>query len=319
LATSNNPAGAVAGDSGVPAASAAPDADALTALLAKSGAENFPVASRVLPKALRRDLFALYGFARLVDDVGDQSPDTVADAAEADRRLRMLDDVATELDLIWTAEPTWPVMRRLAVTVRAHRIPPEPFHALIEANRIDQRVATYQTYAELDDYCSYSANPVGQVVLYIADAATPERIALSDRICTALQLFEHSQDVAEDHRRGRVYLPAEELTKSGLDPADLHGELTARQASAELRAAVRGMVERAEQLLEAGLPLVPTLRGFTRWAVAGYAAGGRATARALRHADYDVLAAVPKPSRWRTLAGTARLAVRRGGSGGGAV
>jgi squalene synthase HpnC len=277
--------------------------DALAALLAKSQNENFPVASRVLPRALRRDLMALYGFARLVDDAGDENG-TIG----VDERLRLLDAIEAELDLIWSGEPTWPVLRTLATTVHAHAIPDEPFRRLIEANRIDQRVATYERYADLVEYCTYSADPVGRVVLYLTDSATPERVTLSDQVCTALQLLEHSQDVGEDHRRGRVYLPLEDLAAAGIDPAALDHELTAAHASPRLRQAVAALADRGRTLLADGAPLVGTLTGFARLAVAGYVAGGLATAHALRAADHDVLAGTPKPGRVRTLMGTVRLA-----------
>lgn len=286
--------------------------DRLAELIAKSGAENFPVASRVLPRALRRDLLAVYGFARMVDDAGDE--DTAVDSAQ---RLGMLDAVSAELDRVWTGEPEWPVMRRLAATVRAHDIPAEPFHKLIEANRIDQRVARYATMADLAEYCEYSANPVGAIVLYLGDRATPERLAWSDRVCTALQILEHTQDVGEDYGRGRVYLPREVLAAAGVTDDALDHELGASHTSPRLRVALTSMVDHARSLLDDGVPLVGTLRGFIRWAVAGYVAGGVATAAAIEKAGYDVLRATPRPSRGRTLAVTVRLAAGRGPARGG--
>lgn len=297
----------------IPGADATPAGrDRLAELIEKSGAENFPVASRILPRALRRDLLAVYGFARMVDDAGDE--DAAIDEAE---RLNMLDGVSAELDRIWTGEPEWPVMRRLAETVRAHDIPPEPFRKLIEANRIDQRVARYASMADLAEYCEYSANPVGAIVLYIGDRATPERLAWSDRVCTALQILEHTQDVGEDYRRGRVYVPREVLAAAGVTDDVLDAELQATHTSPRLRVALRGMVDHARSLLDDGVPLVGTLRGFIRWAVAGYVAGGIATAYAIEHAEYDVLRTTPRPSRRRTLAVTLRLAAGRGPARGG--
>src|SRR3954462_1340160 len=112
-------------------------------------------------------------------------------------------------------------MQRLLPTVRAHAIPPDPFRRLIEANRRDQEVKRYATFDELRDYCRLSADPVGHLVLYVFDSATPERMELSDRICTALQIVEHLQDVTEDLSRGRVYLPQEDLRRLGCGDEDL--------------------------------------------------------------------------------------------------
>jgi len=177
-------------------------------------------------------------------------------------------------------------------------VPAGPLHALIQANRQDQQVTRYATYAELARYCELSANPVGQVVLYIFGAATPERIAASDSICTALQLAEHWQDVAEDLGMGRIYLPAEDLDRFGCTEADL-AEPTAGPA---VRRLMRFEVDRAAALLDAGAPLVGTLRGAARLSVAGYLGGGRAALAALRQHRYDVLNGTHKPRKPRLVA-----------------
>ena len=160
-------------------------------------------------------------------------------------------------------------MRRLAPTVRALALPREPFVRLIEANRRDQRQAVYATFGELAAYCDLSANPVGELVLHVFGVATPARIAMSDDVCTALQLLEHWQDVQEDWARGRVYLPAEDLERFGVPPGQTTEELLAFE------------IERARTLLDRGAPLVGTLRGRARLAVAGYVGGGRAGLDAL--------------------------------------
>ena len=167
--------------------------------------ENFRVASRALPAALRSDLYALYGFARLVDDLGDE--------ARGDRAA-LLDWLEGDLDALYAGRPRHELMRRLQPTVLAHSIPPDPFRRLIAANRQDQEVASYETFDELVGYCRLSADPVGHLVLYVFDSATPERMVLADRICTALQVVEHIQDVGEDLARGRVYLPQEDMRAS---------------------------------------------------------------------------------------------------------
>ena len=236
-----------------------------SAVLERAGTENFSVASLVLGRETRDHLLAIYGFARLVDQLGDD--------VDGDR-LAQLDWLEQELDRVYTGEPEHAIMRRLVPTVRALSLPREPFVRLIEANRRDQRQARYATFDELVDYCDLSANPVGELVLHIFRAATPARIAQSNDVCTALQLLEHWQDVYEDYERGRVYLPAEDLDRFGVSPGSFEGEAYARLLAFE--------IERARALLDAGAPLVGTLRGRARFAVAGYVGGGRANLDALQ-------------------------------------
>src|ERR1700761_9149561 len=281
------------------------------AVAAKASAENFPVALRVLPRRYRAHLTALYGFARLVDDIGDEPlpglpADTPADMVTA-TRLHLLDEVQHEGEQIYHgAEPELDVLRDLARTVRDCAVPAQPLLDLIAANRQDQVVTRYETYQELEDYCRLSANPVGQVVLYIMGAATPERIAASDSICTALQVIEHTQDVAEDLAGGRIYLPRQDLSRFGVSEADL----ARPQAGPPVRDLLRFEADRAAELLDSGAPLVGTLRGAARIAIAGYVAGGRATLKAIAAGRYDVLSAVPRPGKTDTLALMASTYVR---------
>jgi squalene synthase HpnC len=267
------------------------------AVLAQARDENFPVALRVLPRAVRRDLLALYGFARLVDDLGDEAPGD---------RLAALDAVERELDRAFAGAAAHPILRALEPTIRAHDLRPEPFRALIEANRRDQRVARTTTWRELLDYCALSANPVGRLVLAVFGASTPGRDALSDSICSALQMIEHCQDVAEDARRDRVYIPREDLDAFACGEA----ELVLAPASPALRSVVAFEVARARALLRAGEPLLAELRGFARIAVAGFAAGGHAACDALERARFDVTSATVRPSRRGRVVWTLRLLVR---------
>ncbi|HLK76210.1 MAG TPA: squalene synthase HpnC [Streptosporangiaceae bacterium] len=274
-------------------------------VVANASGENFPVALRVLPAAHRRHLFALYGFARLTDDLGDQARE--AGQADADLRLRLLDEFDADVDRIYQGKtPQSPVMQRMAVTVAECHVPAQPLRDLIQANRQDQRVTRYRTYAELAQYCELSANPVGQIVLYIFGAATPERIKLSDYVCTALQLAEHWQDVAEDLANGRIYLPGEDLDRFGVTEADL----AVPSAGPAVRDLMRFETDRAAALLDQGAPLVGTLRGAARVAVAGYLAGGRAALAAIRGQRYDVLSATARPRKPRMLAELAKAYVR---------
>jgi squalene synthase HpnC len=256
------------------------------AVLDRAGGENFSVASLVLGRQRREHLLAVYGFARLVDQLGDE--------VEGDR-LGHLDWLEQDLDRVYGGEPLHPLMRRLASTVRACDLPRGPFVRLIDANRRDQETVAYATFDELLAYCDLSANPVGELVLHVFGFATADRVALSDRVCTALQLAEHWQDVAEDYRAGRIYLPAEDLERFGVAAADLR----APHAGQALRRLLGFEVERARELLDDGARLVGRLEGRARLAVAGYVGGGRAALDAIAAAHYDVLPGAPKAARRR--------------------
>jgi squalene synthase HpnC len=262
-----------------------PDAQAV---MSKSRLENFRVANPILPRALRADLYALYGFARLVDDIGDE--------AEGDR-LAMLDWLDAQVDALYAGRPDHELMQRLLPTVRAHAIPPDPFRRLIEANRRDQTVTRYRTFDELLDYCRLSADPVGHLVLYAFDSASPERMTLSDRVCSGLQIVEHLQDVAEDLERGRVYLPLEDMESYGCTVEDLGR----RPTPVGVRQVVAFEAMRARRLLDEGAPLARMLPWRAGLAVAGFVAGGRAALSAIERRDHDVLAGAPRASQARRL------------------
>jgi squalene synthase HpnC len=264
------------------------------------GQENFSVAARLLPASYRRHLLAVYVFARLVDDIGDEA---------TGNRITLLDKVSRDLDLIYAGRTPWHgMLSDLSITIQTCRIPREPFDALIAANRQDQFVHRYTSYPHLLEYCELSANPVGRLVLHVFGASTPDRIALSDKVCTALQILEHCQDVAEDLDRGRVYLPADDMERFGVGDADLK----APSANTAVRALVAFQTQRALRLLDDGTPLVGSLRGWGRLAIGGYLAGGIATAEAIAAADYDVLAGDVRPSKPTTLRHWAGLLAGRG-------
>ncbi|TWD29874.1 squalene synthase HpnC [Streptomyces sp. T12] len=278
------------------------------ATLDKAAAENFPVAPFFLPKAWRADLMAVYGFARLVDDIGDGDlapggADARAlgvPAERADDRLALLDALEADLHRLFVPagpRPRHPLMLRLEPTVRLRALTPEPFLGLIAANRQDQLVKRYETYDDLLAYCELSANPVGRLVLAVTGTATPERIRRSDAVCTALQIVEHLQDVAEDLGRDRIYLPAADMKLFHVTEADL----AAPTAGASVRALVAYQAERARDLLDEGAPLVSSVRGRLRLLLAGFVAGGRAAVRAIAAAEYDVLPGPPKPGKTQLL------------------
>ena len=259
------------------------------------GSENFPVVLKAVPAAPRAQLLAVYGFARLVDDIGDEF--------EGDR-LAALDWVEAELGRARTGSATHPVMVQLTPLLGELDVDDEPFLALIEANRVDQHKHRYQTQAELAEYCALSANPVGRLVLAVFGAATPERTALSDAVCTGLQLVEHLQDIGEDYtQKGRIYFPAEEMARFGVEEDDLG----AARASDPLRRLVAHQCDAARGLLSRGGPLVASLSGWAKVTVAGYVGGGMASLDAIAGAEHDVLRKLRTPSKIRTAAHVARL------------
>ncbi|MET9433874.1 squalene synthase HpnC [Streptomyces sp. NPDC006551] len=300
---------------------ARPDATS-RATLDKATDENFPVAPFFLPRAWRDDLMAVYGYARLVDDIGDgdlapggaDARHLGVDPERADDRLAMLDAFEADLARVFDSShgaPRHPLLRALRPTIQRCGLTPEPFLGLIEANRQDQLVRRYETYDELLAYCALSANPVGRLVLAITGTETPERVRRSDTVCTALQIVEHLQDVAEDLRRDRIYLPAEDLKRFHVTEDDL----ARPTGGASVRALIAFEAARARALLDDGTPLVGSVHGRLRLLLAGFTAGGHAALDAIAAAGFDVL---PRPPRATTAsvmrqAGTVLLRARREG------
>jgi squalene synthase HpnC len=245
--------------------------------------ENFPVASLLFPRRLRPHLRAIYGFARLVDILGDE--------VEGDR-LAALDELEREVDACYGGEPAWPVMRALEPTIREFSLPREPFLRLIEANRIDQRVSAYETWDDLREYCRHSADPVGRLVLGLLRLdCEPELVAASDDVCTGLQLVNFLQDVPRDLGLGRIYLPADDRRRFGVTVLD--------RQSPELTQLLRFEAERARELLAGGRLLQARIGGRVGRAVGLFARGGLAALDALEGARWDIFTQRPRPSRTR--------------------
>jgi squalene synthase HpnC len=261
---------------------------------ARAAGENFPVVSFLAPRWARPHLRAIYGFARLVDNLGDEA---------AGDRNALLDELERELD----GPPRTEVMRRVHETIAGRALPREPFARLIEANRIDQVKTRYETWDEVKEYCTYSADPVGRLVLGVYGRADePELVALSDSVCTGLQLVNFLQDPPRDFALGRVYLPQESLRCFGVTDRDLAGPRT--EAVVDF---LRFEGRRARGLLEAGLPLSKRLGGRPGMSVALYARGGLAALDALERAGWDVFSRRPAPTRWMFLRLGLRELLRR--------
>ncbi len=271
------------------------EASAYCARLTHSHYENFSVVTWLTPREHRPAFESIYAFCRWSDDLSDE----VGDPA---RSLELLAWWRESLAEMYRGHARHPVFQALAGTVARYAIPPEPFHDLISAFEQDQRQPEYATYAELLDYCTRSANPVGRLVLHVAGAFTPENAQLSDFTCTALQLANFWQDVARDLAIGRIYLPREDRERFGCSEADLRG-LVFTPAFAAL---MRFEVERTRALFAEGLPLVSRIKGPLAVDVDLFSRGGLAILDRIERAGHDVLSARPALSRWTKLGLLAR-------------
>jgi squalene synthase HpnC len=259
------------------------DAFALCRAIAREHDENFPVASLLIPRAHRAHVAALYAFARTGDDFADEGTRT------EEERLALLDDWGEQLRSCYRGEARHPVFVALRSTVRATGIPQELLEALLRAFRTDVTRTRTATYGELLAYCADSANPVGRLVLQIFGASTAETAALSDRICTALQLTNFWQDVAQDRARGRIYLPLEDCRRFGYTEADLLRGV----ADDRFRALLRFQVDRTRRLFASGAPLIRCCRGRLRMELAATLQGGRAILDGIERLGYDTLSRRP--------------------------
>ena len=279
-------------------------AQAYTRWLATHHYENFQVVSWLLPRNLHQDFYNVYAFCRWADDLGDE----IGDRAES---LRLLDWWQHELDSMYDGEATHPVFVALMGTVERHAIPQEPFADLIRAFVQDQTVTRYQDWADVFQYCRYSANPVGRLVLYLCGYSDARRQQLSDATCTALQLANFWQDVSVDLDKDRVYIPLAVMEKHGYTVE----QLFARQMSPAFAAVMREVTEKARSLFVEGLPLAGLVRRRLALDIELFSRGGMRILQKIEQQDYDVLSRRPAISKtergWMLLAALARMAFAR--------
>ncbi|QEI06060.1 squalene synthase HpnC [Pigmentiphaga aceris] len=259
--------------------------------------ENFPVASVLMPARLRPAVVALYRFARSADDIADEGD------ADAATRLAALDDYTRALRNLEArqlpvdqASALAPVFYPLAQVVRDYALPVAPMHALLSAFSQDVVKTRYADFATLKDYCARSADPVGELMLHLYGAATPQNLAESSAICTGLQLVNFWQDVAIDWDKQRVYLPQEDLARFGVSESDI----AAQQVDDRWRALMQFEVSRARALLHCGAPLARRLPGRIGWELRLVVMGGLRILHRIERADYDVFRARPTlgPRDW---------------------
>jgi len=250
--------------------------------LAQSHYENFLVASMFVPRRWRQDLYNVYAFCRTADDLADESPNCqVATAA--------LDDFQRQLDDTFAGSPPPNLFLALADTIERYQLSKQPFDDLLAAFQQDQAMGRYESRQDVLDYCQCSANSVGQIILQMAGCCDPHQMALSDSICTALQLANFCQDVARDHAIGRIYFPREDWSRHQVDET-----MFAQSTTAEpLRQLLREYCELAESMFLAGLPLANEVPRWLARDVKLFAHGGLATLQAIRAIDHDVLRVRP--------------------------
>ena len=254
--------------------------------LAKSHYENFHVASWFLPKALGPHFYAIYAYCRVSDDLGDEVGDTA-------QSLALLDFWGKELDACYAGETRHPVFVALAETIRACSIPKEPFADLLTAFRRDQTETRYATMLDLLDYCRYSANPVGRLVLYACGEVDDEKFRLSDATCSALQLANFWQDVGRDWAKGRVYIPQQDMGFYGVSDETIANGV----ATPEFRDLMRLEVDFARGRFEEGLGLLPMVSRELAVDLDLFSRGGLEILRAIERQDYDVLSGRPSISK----------------------
>lgn len=241
--------------------------------------ENFPVASFMLPARLRAAVTDIYWFAREADDIADEG-----DCSPAER-IAALDARERELDRIAGNAPPWtPLFVRLAEHIREHHLPLQLFRDLLDAFRQDVTKHRYADFGEVMSYCRRSANPVGRLLLHLFRETTPRSLALSDGICSSLQLVNFLQDVAADYRRGRVYLAQDELARHRLDDSTI----AAGEATPAWCAFMGEQTERARRIMTAGAPLGSVLRGRAGFEVRMIVAGGLRILEKLAAVEGDI-------------------------------
>ena len=253
--------------------------------------ENFPVASILMPRRLRKPVAAIYHFARAADDIADEGE--ISDA----ERLRQLDEFRAELARIANDEtPLTPLFLNLAAEVRQHALPMQPLYDLLDAFSQDVVKKRYDDFDDLLDYCRRSANPVGNLLLHLYHEATPVNIAYSDAICTSLQLINFWQDVARDYAIGRIYLPLDELAQYGVSEEQIAQGIS----DDKWHALMKFQVDRARAMMLTGKPLGSILTGRVGLEMRMIIAGGLRILGKLESAQYDMFRRRPvlKPFDW---------------------
>jgi squalene synthase HpnC len=258
--------------------------------LAKSHYENFSVATWFLPRRLRQHFYNVYAYCRISDDLGDE-------VGDPQQSLELLDQWEGQLNSCYAGAPRHPVFVALRETVQQCGIPKYEFSDLLVAFRQDQTVSRFETFSNVLEYCRYSANPVGHLVLYVCGYRDAGRQQLSDYTCTALQLANFWQDVFVDYGKGRIYLPLEDLRRFGVTGDDI----AQRRATSEFVAMMKFQVERAREWFARGLPLIKMVSRELAIDLELFSRGGQEILNAIERQGFDVLSSRPTISKPRKL------------------
>lgn len=258
--------------------------------LAKSHYENFSVATWFLPSHLAQHFYNIYAYCRISDDLGDE-------VGNKEQSLALLDEWQRELDACYDGTPKHPVFVALAETVRKFEIPKQEFVDLLTAFRQDQTITRFATFQDVLNYCHYSANPVGHLVLYLCGYKDSERQKLSDYTCTALQLANFWQDVRVDWEKGRVYIPQEDLQRFGVSEDDI----ASQRATPQFLELMKFEVARAREWFDSGLPLVQQVSPELALDIELFSRGGQEILNAIEKQGFDVLKSRPVISKPRKL------------------
>lgn len=262
--------------------------------------ENFPVASVLLPARMRAPVRTIYAFARHADDIADEGDVSAAE------RLAQLSRLRTELDCISIGnEPDIPLFRALKEMISRQRLPLEPFYHLLDAFTQDVTKQRYANFNEVLDYCSRSANPIGRLLLHLYGAEDQDNTRYSDAICSSLQIINFLQDIAVDYKKGRIYLPEDELARFGV----VESMIARGERGEAWQRFMTFQIERAQKMLVAGQPLGRILKGRIGLELRVIIAGGQRILEKLAAANGDVFTRRPvlRSPDWAIMFGRALL------------
>ena len=265
---------------------------------ASSHYENFPVASILLPTHLREPIALIYSFARQADDFADEGDLSI------EERIASLNSFRDELDLLQAyIKPQTAFFSALGIMIKSRKLPFAPFYDLLDAFSQDVTKIRYENYTEVLDYCSRSANPIGRLLLHLYEAATPQNIALSDNICTALQIINFLQDVAIDFRKNdgkqRIYMCQDELLKFGITEWQIAAFVNASEPiDQRWQQFMRFNLDRVNAMLNNGKPLGHILKGRIGFEMRMIIAGGERIIAKIRHVNGDIFRHRPVLNYW---------------------
>ena len=270
--------------------------------MARSHYENFPVASMVIPRERRPYVAAIYAFARTADDFADEGD------LPPHERLRRLEEWGEQLRRCYEGETTGPIFVALGETASRTGLPREPLDALLQAFRMDVTTRRFIRFEDVLYYCRYSANPIGYLVLHLFGEVSGRTVPLSDAICTGLQLANFWQDLSVDWKKGRLYVPLEDLDRFGYTESELAQGIVDER----FRRMLAFEVERAREYLLNGIPLLDLVSSARlRFELSLTIRGGLAILEAVRAIGYDVIHRRPSLSTMHKAGILLRTLLRR--------